>query len=86
MLEPLRCTLHSGRTHQIRVHLSANRLPLVADRLYGGAPALGMERQALHAVELGLEHPSTHRKLAFRSSPPGDFTHAWAEVAGTDPG
>jgi 23S rRNA-/tRNA-specific pseudouridylate synthase len=46
----LRCTLHSGRTHQIRVHLSAHGLPLVGDRLYGGAPALGMERQALHAA------------------------------------
>ena len=82
----LRCTLYSGRTHQIRVHLSANRLPLVADKLYGGGGALGMERQALHAVELGLEHPLTHRKLAFLSSPPGDFAHAWAEVAGADPG
>jgi len=81
----LRCTLHSGRTHQIRVHLSAQGLPLVGDRLYGGAPALGMERQALHAAVLEFAHPRSGEPLRFESAPPEDFAHAWAEVGAAPP-
>jgi 23S rRNA pseudouridine1911/1915/1917 synthase len=76
----LRCTLHSGRTHQIRVHLASRGLPLVADRLYGGVPALGMERQALHASRLEFRQPSSGAMLSFHRAPPSDFAHAWAEV------
>jgi 23S rRNA pseudouridine1911/1915/1917 synthase len=76
----LRCTLHTGRTHQIRVHLASRRLPLVADRLYGGVPALGMERQALHASRLEFRQPSSGALLSFHRAPPGDFAHAWAEL------
>src|SRR5690606_25427051 len=53
------CRLHTGRTHQIRVHLSVLGHPLVADVLYGGKPAWGLARQALHAIRLDLRHPVT---------------------------
>jgi 23S rRNA pseudouridine1911/1915/1917 synthase len=71
------CTLHSGRTHQIRVHLSSRKHPLVADALYGGAPALGMTRQALHAARLSFAHPITGQALAFESHLPPDMAQAW---------
>ena len=74
----LRCTLETGRTHQIRVHLAHVGHPLVGDALYGGALAAGLERQALHAFRLGFEHPVTHERLSFESPLPPDLRQAWA--------
>jgi 23S rRNA pseudouridine1911/1915/1917 synthase len=78
----VRCTLHTGRTHQIRVHLAYRGHPLVADEVYGGRPALGMTRQALHAAHLAFRHPVTGEALAFDAAPPADFARAWTHIAG----
>jgi 23S rRNA pseudouridine1911/1915/1917 synthase len=74
------CKLHTGRTHQIRVHLAWLGHPLVGDALYGGRPLLGMQRQALHAQRLVLDHPATGRRLDVSAPPPPDMQSALQQL------
>jgi 23S rRNA pseudouridine1911/1915/1917 synthase len=72
--------LETGRTHQIRVHMSALRHPCVGDLTYGADPTLsarlGLDRQWLHAAELGFAHPEDGRPVRFTSPPPADLQKA----------
>jgi 23S rRNA pseudouridine1911/1915/1917 synthase len=72
--------LETGRTHQIRVHMAAQRHPCVGDLLYGADPTLaarvGLERQWLHAVRLGFRHPGTGEAVEFTTPYPADLQHA----------
>jgi 23S rRNA pseudouridine1911/1915/1917 synthase len=74
----VRCTLETGRTHQIRVHMASIGHPLVGDALYGGAEAVGLKRQALHAFRLGFVHPVTRKQMQFVSPPPPDLVDGLA--------
>ena len=72
--------LETGRTHQIRVHLSALRHPCVGDLTYGADPALaarlGLERQWLHAFRLAFAHPADGHRVEFVSPTPTDLQQA----------
>ena len=72
--------LETGRTHQIRVHMAALKHPCVGDLTYGADPVLarrvGLERQWLHAVRLGFEHPDTGEYVEYESTYPDDLAHA----------
>ncbi len=72
--------LETGRTHQIRVHMAAQRHPCVGDAMYGADPTLsarlGLGRQWLHAMRLGFSHPATLQPVEFTSHYPDDLAHA----------
>jgi 23S rRNA pseudouridine1911/1915/1917 synthase len=72
--------LETGRTHQIRVHMSAIRHPCAGDRLYGGDPVLaarlGLTRQWLHAVNLAFAHPADGHRVEFSSAYAADLQAA----------
>jgi 23S rRNA pseudouridine1911/1915/1917 synthase len=72
--------LETGRTHQIRVHMAALKHPCVGDLTYGADPTLarrcGLERQWLHAVRLGFEHPDSGEYVEYESSYPDDLARA----------
>ena len=72
----VRCTLHTGRTHQIRVHMASLGHPLVADAVYGGREAGGLRRQALHAYRLAFRHPATGQELVLHAPLPADMAQA----------
>lgn len=78
----LQIELETGRTHQIRVHMSAFKHPLVGDTLYGCDPKLalrlGLERQWLHAVKLGFLHPTKGEYVSFESEYPADLANSLA--------
>lgn len=74
----LELRLHTGRTHQIRVHASAAGCPVAGDSVYGGTNSLtraaGVTRQLLHAHQLSFTHPKTGEYLSFEAPPPDDFS------------
>ncbi|HEY1530762.1 MAG TPA: RluA family pseudouridine synthase [Galbitalea sp.] len=76
----LEIRLETGRTHQIRVHMAAQRHPCVGDAMYGADPTLsarlGLSRQWLHAMKLGFTHPTTGEFVEFESTYPADLQHA----------
>ena len=79
----LRCQLDTGRTHQIRVHLTHIGHPLVGDPVYGrGGKAIDFKRQALHATALTLHHPRTGKKMEFHSPVPQDMEELLALLRG----
>jgi len=68
--------LHSGRTHQVRVHLQHLGHPVLGDKVYGKKNAKAFPRQMLHAWKLGFQHPRTSEWKNFEATLPNDFENA----------
>jgi 23S rRNA pseudouridine1911/1915/1917 synthase len=86
------CRLETGRTHQIRVHMSSIGHALLGDAAYGRTPGslsaamAGFARQALHAATLGFVHPTTQEKLSFESALPADILELIGRLSGAEEG
>lgn len=82
----LEIVLETGRTHQIRVHFSAFRHPLVGDTMYGADPTLAaklhIDHQWLHAIALSFEHPISGETVSFESSYPSDLAAVLVRLRG----
>jgi 23S rRNA pseudouridine1911/1915/1917 synthase len=85
-LSLLQCNLETGRTHQIRIHLSSINHPLVGDPVYGQRrPKIQLERPFLHAVELVLDHPDTGQPVTFHSELAADLKARLTTLRRYDP-
>lgn len=81
----IECSLETGRTHQIRVHMRSIGHPIVGDPTYGPRRAgerVGIDRQALHAARLGLAHPDRAKPMSWRSPLPADIESLVATLRG----
>jgi 23S rRNA pseudouridine1911/1915/1917 synthase len=66
-------TLHTGRTHQIRVHMAHIGHPVVGDTIYGGKSEIPVARPLLHAYKLGFRHPRTGEFMEFTAPMPAEM-------------
>lgn len=81
----VQCRLETGRTHQIRIHLSELGHPLVGERTYirhYDGDVLAAPRMMLHAIELGFEHPKSLERVKWEVPPPDDFVKMLDELRG----
>lgn len=81
-----RCTLETGRTHQIRLHTRHLGHPVLGDKQHGEPSPLDPPRMALHAAVLGIVHPRTGEELRFERPWPEDLTAWWAALSGAPTG